>query len=119
VSVPLARERRRCQDVAVGADLPTLAVTLVALVLLAFVMRWTFRPSRPRTGRPVDAAESPDLGMLDVIVADIPRAEAMLLRAKLGEAGIRTSMSRRRDGDMDVLVFHADADQARAVLSNS
>ena len=100
-----------------GADLPTLAVTVVALALLAFVMRWTFRPSRPRTGRPVDAAESPDLGTLDVVVADISRDEAMQLRAKLGEAGIRTSMSRRRSGDMDVLVFHDDAEQARQVLA--
>ncbi len=100
-----------------GADLPTLAVLLVVLALLLVVMRWTFRPARPGRGRPVDAAESPDLGMLDVIVADVPRTEAMRLRAKLGEAGIRTSMSRRRNGDMDVLVFHDDADAARALLS--
>jgi hypothetical protein len=56
--------------------------------------------------------------MLDVIVADVPRAEAMRLRAKLGEAGIRTSMSRRRNGDMDVLVFKDDAEAARALLSH-
>lgn len=100
-----------------GADLPTLAVTLVALALLALVMKWTFRPARPRSGRPPDAAESPDLGMLDVIVSDISRDEAMRLRAKLGEAGIRTSMSRRRNGEMDVLVFRDDADAAREVLA--
>jgi hypothetical protein len=101
----------------VGADLPTLLILIVVLALLLFVMRWTFRPSRARRGRPVDAADSPDLGMLDVIVADVPRAEAMQLRAKLGEAGIRTSMSRRRNGDMDVLVFKDDAEAARALLS--
>ena len=99
-----------------GADLPTLLILLVVLALLLVVMRWTFRPSRPRRGRPVDAADSADLGMLDVIVADVPRAEAMQLRAKLGEAGIRTSMSRRRNGDMDVLVFKDDAEAARALL---
>jgi hypothetical protein len=102
----------------VGADLPTLAVLLVVLALLLVLMRWTFKPSRARRGRPVDAAESPDLGMLDVIVTDVPRAEAMRVRAKLGEAGIRTSMSRRRNGDMDVLVFHDDAEAARTVLSS-
>jgi HAMP domain-containing protein len=102
---------------AVGADLPTLAILFVVLALLLVIMKWTFRPARPRTGRPVDAADSADLGMLDVVVADIPRDEAMLLRAKLGEAGIRTSMSRRRNGDMDVLVFKEDADQAREVLA--
>jgi HAMP domain-containing protein len=102
----------------VGADLPTLLVLLVVLAVLIVVMRWTFRPSRARRGRPVDAADSADLGMLDVIVADVPRAEAMRLRAKLGEAGIRTSMSRRRNGDMDVLVFKDDAEAARALLSH-
>jgi hypothetical protein len=101
----------------VGADLPTVLVLIVVLALLLVIMKWTFRPARPRTGRPVDAAESPDLGMLDVIVADIPRDQAMALRAKLGEAGIRTSMSRRRNGDMDVLVFKEDTEQAREVLA--
>jgi len=101
----------------VGADLPTLLILIVVLALLLFVMRWTFRPSRARQGRPVDAADSADLGMLDVIVADVPRAEALQLRAKLGEAGIRTSMSRRRNGDMDVLVFKDDAEAARTLLS--
>jgi hypothetical protein len=37
-------------------------------------------------------------------------------RAALGDAGIRSSMSRRRDGAMDVLVFHGDVDRARNVL---
>lgn len=100
-----------------GADLATVLIMIVVLALLVLIMRWTFRPSHPRRGRPVDAADSPDLGMLDVIVADVPRDEAMQLRAKLGEAGIRTSMSRRRNGDMDVLVFKDDAATARAVLS--
>ena len=101
-----------------GADLPTVLILLVVVGLLLVVMRWTFRPSRARRGRPIDAADSADLGMLDVIVADVPRAEAMQLRAKLGEAGIRTSMSRRRNGDMDVLVFKDDAEAARALLSH-
>ena len=34
----------------------------------------------------------------------------------LGEAGIRSSMSKRRDGMLDVLVFHGDADAARILL---
>lgn len=101
-----------------GADLPTLIILVVVLAVLALVMKWTFRPARPRSGRPVDAADSPDLGMLDVIVANIPREQAMQLRAKLGQAGIRTSMSRRRNGDMDVLVFRDDADTARELLSS-
>jgi ABC-type tungstate transport system permease subunit len=100
----------------VGADLQTLATALGALCVLMLVMRWTFKPSRPRYGRPVDAAESTDLGMLDVVAADLSRADAMLVRARLGDAGIRTSLSRRRNGDVDVLVFHDDTARARALL---
>jgi len=100
----------------VGADLPTLLTVLVVLCVLVLLMRWIFTPSRRRYGRPVDAAESTDLGMLDVIASNLPRAEAMLMRAKLGEAGIRTSISRRRNGGVDVLVFHDDAARARTVL---
>src|SRR3954469_8524717 len=99
-----------------GADLPTLLTVLIVLCVLILVMRWIFTPSRRRYGRPVDAAESTDLGMLDVIAADLARDDAMQMRAKLGEAGIRTSISRRRNGDVDVLVFHDDAARARAVL---
>ena len=100
-----------------GADLPTFITALAALSLLGVVMRWAFKPSRPRTGRPVDAAESTDLGMLDVIAADLSRADAMQVRATLGDAGIRTSISRRRNGDVDVLVFLEDSARARALLA--
>jgi hypothetical protein len=46
----------------------------------------------------------------------LARAEALALRAVLGDADIRSSMSARRDGQFDVLVFRADEDRARAVL---
>jgi len=86
--------------------------------LLLLAMRWTFKPSRPRYGRPVDAADSTDLGMLDVVASDLSRPDAMLVRARLGEAGIRTSLSLRRNGDVDVLVFHDDTARARALLDD-
>jgi hypothetical protein len=89
---------------------------LVALGVLALIMRWVFRRPRIVTGRPVDAAQSTELGLLQVIATALPREEAMRRRAALGEAGIRSSMSRRRDGAMDVLVFHGDVDRARTVL---
>ena len=97
-------------------DISALIVAVVVVCLLGLVLRWAFRPSRARTGAPVDAAESTDLGMLDVVAAGRSRSEAITLRAALGEAGIRASLSRRHDGQLDVLVFHADAEHARAVL---
>ncbi|MDT4933178.1 MAG: hypothetical protein QOK11_1070 [Pseudonocardiales bacterium] len=97
-------------------DLSAELTALVALGVLAFAMRWVFGPSRRRRGLPPDAASSPELGLLTVIVSGLTRADAMRRRAILGEAGIRSSMSRRRDGTLDVLVFRADADRARATL---
>ena len=98
-----------------------LTLTLIqiasAAVVLALILRWVFRPSHPRqAGRMVDAAESPDLGLLTVVQSGVERNAAMQQRAVLGEAGIRSSMSKRRDGALDVLVFHADADRARILL---
>lgn len=66
--------------------------------------------------RPVDAAESPNLGLLTVVEPALTRQEALSRRATLQDAGIRSSMSKRRDGRLDVLVFHADVDAARLLL---
>jgi hypothetical protein len=46
----------------------------------------------------------------------LDRQTALERRAVLGEAGIRSSMSKRRDGRLDVLVFHGDANRARTLL---
>jgi hypothetical protein len=101
----------------VGNDPSALITALVVVLVLVLVLRWVFRPSRPRQGvRPVDAAESAELGLLTVVVAGLDRQEALRQRARLQDAKIRSSMSRRRDGRFDVLVFHADADAARLLL---
>ena len=101
-------------------DNPTdLLIVLLVVVVLILVMRWVFTPSRKGlrvTARPPDASTSADLGLLDVLVPGVPRGQAMELRARLGDAGIRSSMSGRRDGAMDVLVFRGDVDQARMLL---
>lgn len=107
----------REHDGLVGNDPSAALVALGTVLLLIPVLRWVFRPSRPRTGaRVVDAAESSELGLLTVIVSGVDRAEAMRLRAVLGEAGIRSSMSKRRDANLDVLVFSGDAGTARILL---
>lgn len=97
-------------------DISSIVVALVVVVLLGLILRWTFKPSRPRTGPIPDAADSTDLGLLDVVAEGRSRTEALELRATLGDAGIRSSMSKRRNGNVDVLVFRADADRARSLL---
>ena len=48
--------------------------------------------------------------MLVTVRTGLRRADGLALRAHLGDAGIRSSMSTRRDGLVDVSVFTADAD---------
>jgi hypothetical protein len=97
-------------------DISAEITALIAVGVLALITRWVFSSSRRRSGRPVDAAESAELGLLTVVVSRVSRTEALQQRAVLGESGIRSSMSRRKDGTMDVLVFHADVDRARMLL---
>ena len=63
-------------------DLRVELVALIALGLLALVMRWVFRRPQIVRGRPVDAAASAELGLLQVVAAALPRDEAMRWRAK-------------------------------------
>jgi hypothetical protein len=101
-----------------SGDLSDLVTALVALAVLALLMKWIFTPSHRSGGYGlIDASDSADLGLLRVIATNLPRATAMELRATLGEAGLRSSMSRRRDGTHDVLVFDADVARARELLN--
>ena len=100
-----------------GNDPSALIIAVVVVLALGLVLRWVFRPARPRAVvRPVDAADSPDLGLLTVVVSGLERQQALRQRSRLQDARIRSSMSRRRDGRFDVLVFHGDADAARLLL---
>ena len=90
---------------------------LVVVGLLILVTRWVFRPSRPnvRTRRPPDASEA-DLGLLVVVLSRVPKQDVSERRKSLDAAGIRSSVSNRRDGSVDVLVFAAEENRARIVL---
>ena len=97
-----------------NGDLAILAVPLVALIFLTFMTRWIFRSDRTRRRQIVPADAVP--GLLEPVRLGIRRADGLALRAVLGDAGIRSSMSTRRDGLVDVSVFTADAARARALL---
>jgi hypothetical protein len=91
-------------------------VALVVVAGLGLVTRWVFKPSRKRQARPpVNAADARELGLLSVITT-VNRTDAPVRRAQLSDVGIRSSASKRDDGRIDILVFHADADEARRVL---
>ena len=97
----------------VNGNLPILLGVLLVAVVLILVMRWVFAPSRPpRVDVPADVTP----GLLVTIATGLSRVQALSLRATLGDANIRSSMATRRDGTVDVRVFAADADRARALL---
>jgi hypothetical protein len=98
-------------------SLAPLVTALLVVGLLILITRWVFRPSRPNVvpRRPPDASDG-ELGLLTVVLTAIPRQDVEQRRAVLREAGIRSSVSNRRDGTVDVLVFAADAAKARIVL---
>lgn len=97
-------------------DWSGVVIALLVVGVLALVMRWVFRPSRPRTGPIVDASDARELGLLHVVAVGLSRSEALRRQAVLAQAGIRASISRRRDGGTDLLVFTDDLDRARSAL---
>lgn len=99
------------------SSLAPLVTALVVVGLLTLVTRWVFRPSRPNVTphRPPDASEG-DLGLLTVVLSGVPKQDVDARRATLRAAGIRSSVSNRRDGTVDILVFSRDADGARIAL---
>jgi hypothetical protein len=95
---------------------PPEIIALIVVGVLIVLMRWVFKPSRPRRAMDrIDASDARELGLLTVI-GTVDRAAAADQRARLADAGIRASTSLRRDGRFDLLVFTQDADRAREVL---
>lgn len=91
-------------------------VALVAVAVLALLLRWTFSrgtslvEKRPRTGR-----ES-DYGLLVPVAQPATFTEAEAARRRLAEVGIRATLAPTIDG-LRVMVFARDAAGARAHLA--
>jgi hypothetical protein len=99
----------------VGFDIGTLGWAAGILAVLMLAMRWVFKPSRPRTGRPESGPDA-NLGLLTPVLSRAPRAEALRVKNLLSQQGIRCSVSRLDRETYDVLVFNRDADRARELL---
>lgn len=97
-------------------EVPSEFVALIAAGLLVLATRWVFGSSRPRSRLPLDAPDGTELGLLTVVASGVSRTDAAELRARLDAAGVRASVSRRRDGRADLLVFRDDLDRAQSVL---
>jgi hypothetical protein len=101
---------------------------VVVVCLLGLLARWIFGAGRSRSAgarsaaaRPARAAPGPtgrpaDYGLLRRVALLPGRADGDALRAVLSDAGIRSTLSARPDGQVEVLVFAADVDRARSLL---
>lgn len=87
-------------------------VSVLALVMIVLICRWVFS-SADRAS--VDAVRPPDFGLLVPVSVARTREDADMLRGLLREAGIRAGIS-EDDGQLQVLVFEQDLEQARALV---
>ncbi|MEO6503211.1 MAG: hypothetical protein ABIQ09_15040 [Jatrophihabitantaceae bacterium] len=99
-----------------GFDLSILAWAIGIVIMLMLASRWVFQPSRPRTGRPAGGPNA-DLGLLTPVLSHAPRSQVLAAKNLLSERGIRCSVSRLDRDSYDLLVFAADADRARELLT--
>jgi len=132
---PTVARARRCDTGGVPVDTGSLhytfgpTVAVVVVCLLCVLLRWVFGSGRGRgggryRGERHDVADAPggqtdrsgSYGLLRAVVTAEGRAEGNALRALLSEGGIRSTLSVRPDGRVEVLVFREDLDRARQLL---
>jgi hypothetical protein len=92
---------------------------VVVLCLLALALRWVFGTGRSRRRSPSPPPRPgvrTDYGLLRPVALLPGRPEGNALRATLTEAGIRSTLSARPDGQVELLVFAADLVRARSLL---
>ena len=77
--------------------------------IMGLVGRWVFKRDQPKYG-------ARELKLLTVLVSGVPRTKAMELRARLGDAGIRSAVDNRFDGSQDILVFYGDVERAKELI---
>ena len=89
-------------------------IASVAVIAIAFFMRWAFGSGYGRQRPRTPAAED---GLLTLIATLSRRESALALRAVLSDAGIRSTIRVPAPHRADVLVFPEDADRARALAA--
>jgi len=97
-------------------------VAIGAMVVLVLLCRWVFSTSErdERTARRLRAVRSRgDYGLLVPVATVRTRDDAALLREVLADAGIRGTVADGTvPGELAVLVFRADAERARSLVSS-
>jgi len=91
-------------------------MAFAVIALLALMLRWVF--SRGRGHRQAWPPENPDYGLLVPVIVVDTLGEALRMRSRLLDAGIKATTAFGVDGRQRVLVFGADLDTARRVVAS-
>ena len=90
-------------------------MAFAVIALLALMLRWAF--SRGRSRRQAWPPENPDYGLLVPVIVVDTLGEALRMRSRLLDAGIKATTAFGVDGRQRVLVFASDLDTARRVVA--
>ena len=96
-------------------------VALAALGLIVLMCRWVFSTSHRDdrlAQRRAKAVTSADYGLLVPVATVRASEDAELLRGVLKDAGIRGTVAASPDGGLALLVFRADADRAKDLVTS-
>ncbi|MBW0105883.1 hypothetical protein [Pseudonocardia sp. KRD291] len=89
----------------------------VVLVVMASLLRWTFGTQNSRRPPVNDPADPVNDGLLEEVSRVPTEPAAQVLRRRLAEQGIRSTVSRAGDDGYRLLVFRDEVKDARVVLS--
>jgi hypothetical protein len=94
---------------------PLIAFGVIAA--LAAILRWAFDSDVARTPEKIFGVE--DFGLLSVAGVVESADEAWTMQHLLADAGIRATTALAPDGQVRILVFTADLEQARRVVGDT
>jgi hypothetical protein len=95
---------------------PEALMAFAVIALLALVLRWAFSRGN-RSRRRAWPPDNPDYGLLVPVVVVDTLGEALRMRSRLLDAGIKATTAFGVDGRQRVLVFGSDLDRARRVVA--
>ncbi len=93
-------------------------VALAAVILLIFLLRWTFRRGHSLIARPIRPGDPDDYGLLVTVATAENFVEAELIRMRLVQQGVRATLAPTTAGPR-VLVFPQEERAARAILNQA
>jgi hypothetical protein len=93
---------------------PLFAAALI--LFFVFFLRWAFRRGSSVVAGPGKAGRTDEYGVLTPIASPGSYVEGEMIRRRLEDAGIRSTLAQTLDGPR-IMVWPTDVDRAKAALS--